>query len=133
MTGMDDTTVSPWNCMTSRNTPCVDGCCGPRFNVSRPSPTSSTSPPGSTASNRVSPRSRSSIGVETREESVIAQLRHQLAHGHVVEVGLVVLAHGEADKVVRQQDLAQVRVAEEADAHHLVRLAFHVLGTRPDG
>src|SRR5919201_418581 len=126
MTGIDDTTVSPWNCITSRNTPCVDGCCGPRFKVRRPSPTSSTRPPGSTASKMVSPRSFSSRSLSDvgtrglRSVSAIAQLRDQLAHGDVVEVGLVVLAHREPDKVVGQQDLAQVRMAQEANAHHLV-------------
>src|SRR5260221_12863911 len=33
MTGVHCTTVSPSSTSTRRNTPCVDGCCGPIFRI----------------------------------------------------------------------------------------------------
>src|SRR6266568_48411 len=121
MTGIAPMTVSPCSCITTRKTPWVLGCCGPRFRVSRFS--SSTTPRESRDSKMVSPSSAPCPGTRPWGErvSTIALRR------------LVVPAHGKADEIVRQQDAAQVGMAKEADAHHLERLAFHELGTRPDG
>src|SRR5919199_3843176 len=143
MTGVEPITVSPCSCMIRRNTPCVLGCCGPRFSVSRLSSSTTPSSPGS--SKMVSPSSGPSAGVSpgisvsamavspdcVTECSV--RLVNELLDGDVVVVGLVIATHREADEVVRQQDAAQVGVAQEADAHHLEGLALHEFGAGPDG
>src|SRR5262245_61761021 len=129
MTGTAEMTVSPWSCMIMRKTPWVLGCCGPRLRVSMPSPTSSMMPRASIVSKRESPSSgprgrvRSALGtrVSAMSEcpgSASVGLVHELLDGDVVEIGLVVAPHGEADEIVGQQNFAQVRVADEADAHH---------------
>src|SRR4051794_11152123 len=132
-------TVSPCSCMIMRNTPWVLGCCGPRFRVSVFS--SSTTPRGPICSKIVSPSSGLWVGVRSgMSVSVMScvsasrsiRLVDELLDGDVVVVGLVVPTHREADEVVGQQDLSQVGVPHEADAHHLKGLALHELGAGPD-
>src|SRR5579859_5560844 len=140
MTGTAEMTVSPWSCMIMRKTPWVLGCCGPRLSVIRFSSSTMPSAPG--ASKMVSPSSGLCAGVRPLSTSVSVmgwttplqsvRLVHELFDGDVLKVGLVVAPHREADEVVGQQDFAQVGVAEEADAHHLVGFALQELGARPD-
>src|SRR5690349_19271428 len=118
-------TVSPCSCITMRNTPWVLGCCGPRLRVIRFSSSTTPSPAG--ASNMLSPSSAPGRavrpGVLTRMSAIDPApqsvcLVNELFDGDVLIVCLVVPPHGETDEVVRQQYAAQIRVAEEADAHH---------------
>src|SRR5215208_3680959 len=130
-------TVSPWSCMIMRNTPCVLGCWGPRLRVSRFS--SSTTPTAPGVSKIESPSSAPSGGARPGiivsaicvRASQSVRLVDELFDGDVVEVSLVVAAHGETDEIVGQQNATQVRVAEEANAHHLERFAFHELRAWP--
>src|SRR6478609_4956363 len=107
-------TVSPWSCITMRNTPWVLGCCGPRLRVIRFS--SSTTPREAGASNMLSPSSAPGTGVRpgvlTRVSAMDAapqsvSLVNELFDGDVLIVRLVVAPHGETDEVVGQQDAAQ--------------------------
>src|SRR6266851_4467740 len=140
MTGTAEMTVSPWSCMIRRKTPCVLGCCGPRLSVIRFASSTTPSEPG--ASNTVSPSSAPWAGVRPGiwtsvsaidGASQLVRLVNELLDGDVLIVGFVVPTHREADKIVRQQNAAQVGVTEEADAHHLEGFALHELGAGPDG
>src|SRR5947209_18179463 len=115
-------TVSPCSCMIRRNTPCVLGCWGPRFSVIRFSSSTTPSSPG--ASKMVSPSSGLWAGISPGM-SVSAMrafpsvgVPYELLYGDVFEVCFEIPPHGEADKVVGQQDASQIGMAQEANAHH---------------
>src|SRR5918999_2140145 len=136
MIGLTSRTTSPSSVVRRRSTPCVAGWCGPKLMVRN----SSWRSPGTTASvpetgsspirSMVTERSRSRYGTLTGSKSVIPArvlalvegVEHGLAaHREVapLRVALVVLGH---------QDAAQVGVALEDHAEHVVDLALLVVG-----
>src|SRR5437870_638049 len=123
MTGLTRLITSPSRSTTSRSTPWVLGCCGPKFTV-RISPSS----PGSRVCVTVIPwaavgsgfisamircSERSSLGWRRLPDLVVLGEVHRLtAHREVT-------AKGVAEPVLRHQDPRQVGVALELDAEHV--------------
>src|SRR5579875_1748792 len=114
MSGWASTTSSPSRVTTTRSTPCVLGCCGPRFRVinwlCRPSSVAIAAPP-------FLPR-------------ILADAHLPLAgRARVLEVLAQRVAAREA---LGQQDPAQVGVVVEPHAQQAERLALVPVGARPD-
>src|SRR5688572_2284204 len=130
MIGSISRTVSPSSVSSSRSTPCVAGWCGPMLMVNSSCRGSSSVP---VIGCSIVPRSsvidcsRSRYGtaspgwrslIPARVLVLVVREQHRLAADREVtplRVALVVLGH---------EDAAQVRMAVEDDAEHVVDLAF---------
>src|SRR5262249_5997237 len=109
--GMAFTTVSPSSTSSRRSTPCVDGCCGPSETVI------SVSESGS---------GFRSIAIEDVSTTIsLASIVSSVA------LDREVLAQRMALVIRRHQDPAQVGVAVEGDAEHVVHLALEPVRSLP--
>src|SRR5579872_882780 len=104
--------ASPSVRSTSRNTPCVLGCCGPMLTSISSVRTSNSMTVGSGA-----------VTVAMQSPGIVED-RSATADAVVFQRVFVVLAQRMADPVVGQKDARQVRVAGEPDAGQVVDLAF---------
>src|SRR5580700_11036918 len=111
MIGSALTTISPFNSRITRNTPCVDGCCGPMFRTIV---------------------CASPVGVSTVVVIGHAALFAKLLRGtSSVPLGRIVLAQRVPFPIVRHQDAPQIRMSLKADAEQVVTLALVPIGRRP--
>src|SRR3954452_16734232 len=159
MTGLVRRTVSPSSSSMSRNTPWVDGCCGPMLMIMvsssdtsvsmssgstatpsgrRRTPSSNETPRGSRTPRRsvsswspsaVSSASCRSLWICVMTRSSPGPRRFLELHRHPTDG--VVLAERMSFPVLRHEDASQVGVTVEGDAEHVVRLAFHGVATGP--
>src|SRR5687768_14883620 len=110
--GMQLSTVSPSSSMSRRSTPWVEGCCGPMFRIMVPE------------------------SVRVSESMTMLSALLTTAHGTVELDRLFsereVFAQRVSFPVVGHQDAAQVGVAVEADAEHVVDLALGPVRGGPD-
>src|SRR5438477_2777889 len=101
----------------SRNTPCVEGCCGPMFRVISRWPLSGSSAPGISVCT-VASLARAAV-LRPQMRRGVDRLRlplgagAQMVHHHVAVVDLVVLAQRVAREVVSQQDAPQIGMPDE--------------------
>src|SRR5262249_11003430 len=116
MSGTALTTVSPSRVRMRRSVVCVAGCCGPKFSVHR----YSLSSPAGAAVWSSSPGTLALRGGDDGEVVPLA-----------VAAQRVVLAQRVAGELLRQEDAAQVGVALEDDAVHVVDLALEPVGPPP--
>ena len=111
MCGVTSATTSPSVRNTSRNTPCVLGCCGPML----------TSISSLCRSNSTSSGSTRSIAMRYLPRNPV------VLGGH-----LIILAQRVADPVLGQEDPPQVGVARKKHARQVEHLALVPLGRAPD-
>src|SRR3990170_5654320 len=132
--GMQLTMRSPSSSSSSRSTPCVLGCCGPMLS-SIVSPCRARSETrcfnSSTVISRVevgiAVRSLASVGFAPVDlVEVEGELHFFVAQG-------MVLAQRVSDPVVGHQNPAQVGMAAEGDAEHVIHLPLVPVGGRVDG
>src|SRR5262245_20351566 len=108
MSGAAETMRSPSSSSTTRSTPCVDGCCGPRLSTIGAEGSGTVSTMGA-ASGRVSVvEGASTASVPEPEVALAREVPAQ-------RPALVVDGH---------QDPREVLVPREGDAEHVVRLAL---------
>src|SRR5690554_5601227 len=119
--------TSPSMTTRSRNTPCVEGCCGPMFRTNGSVGVVTLVPlPGRRAA-------RLAVAVEVQlvvdvEDAVrvlpVLEREPLQAGGLAVHHAQPVLAQRVAGEALPQQQAAQVRVSGETDAHQVVDLAL---------
>src|SRR5215213_7134653 len=134
MIGTTRRTCSPSSVVSSRSTPWVAGWCGPMLIVKSSSVLSSSSASGSPPTcgscsyrSMVMDRSRSRYGMFRGSVVSLIPLRHlPLVEGvdHRLAADREVAAQRVTDVVLGHEDPAQVRVAGEDDAEHVVGLAL---------
>src|SRR5262245_52069570 len=144
MSGTALTTISPSRLRTRRRVVCVAGCCGPKLSVQRYSLSNPSG--GAMASARCSGMTALREGPSTKYQGrkccslslVLSTWSLTFGAGddrEVVALAVaahrVVLAHRVSGKLFRHQDAAQVGVALEDDAVHVVDLALHPVGAFP--
>ena len=123
--GAEPTTRSPERSTTSRSTPCVDGWFGPKL-------TWRTSLRVHEVDRNLE-RGRDRAGCASRCRSFrLGDRHHRLRRTDRLAAERVVLTERMPFPVVFHQDPAEVRVAVEGDAHHVVGLALVPVGGRPD-
>src|SRR5919109_2891778 len=115
MTGLARSTVSPSSSSTTRSTPCVDGCCGPRL----------TTIVSSDSGHCSGPRTRSR-GVSVTGSSSSRSLRLLELDGHPGR--RVVLAQRVALPVVGHEQADEVGMAGEANAEEVIHLSLGQFG-----
>src|SRR5262245_11056746 len=145
MSGTALTTISPSRVRIRRRVVCVAGCCGPKLSVQRYSLSYPSG--GAMASASCSGMTALREGPSTRYQgqrtafSSLVLTTWSLAFGagddrEVVALAVaahrVVLAQRVSGELVRHQDAAQVGMALEDDAVHVVDLALHPVGALPD-
>src|SRR3954451_15821048 len=128
MTTSASTTFSPSRRRTTRNTPCVLGCCGPMLITS--SLVSNIAPWTVFGVSSALP-----VLLNVRLFARLAQLQPVFGVFHQQFAGAlerIILALREPLPVVGHQDPAPIGMAGEVDAEHVVDLALEPVGGRPD-
>src|SRR5712691_6525275 len=123
MSGTALTTVSPSRVRMRRSVVCVAGCCGPKLSVQRYSLSVPSRAPASIIS--------TGMTILVTDESALRPRDHRQVVAFAAAAQRVVLPQGEGGELLRHQDAAQVRVAVELDAEHVVDLALHPVGAFP--
>src|SRR5487761_255130 len=114
MCGVTSDTISPSVRSTSRNTPCVLGCCGPMF----------TSISSVRTSNSMMRGSSTCVAM--------TDLPLSCPDAVVLQRHLVIFAQGMPYPVFRAEYAPQVGVSGEQDAGQIVNFAFVPIGRAPD-
>src|SRR5256885_488794 len=109
MSGTALTTVSPSSVRMRRNVVWVAGCCGPKLSVHRYS--------FSGASSRGVCKSRGMLALRPRQ--------HRKIMPFAAAAERVILAQWKARVFIRHENAAQVRMAGETDAVHVINFALH--------
>src|SRR5437762_1229960 len=121
MSGMALTTVSPSRVRISRSVVCVAGCCGPKLSVQRYSVSARSTGTSTACSSGMGPPSCSTFRPRNhREVMAFAAATHW-----------IILTQREARVLLGHEDAAQIGMAFEDDAVHVIDLALHPVGTSP--
>src|SRR5579863_3139616 len=113
MSGIRRTTVSPSISSSTRNTPCVDGCCGPMFRIMV----------------RSWPGSSTGVGVRW---AIFIQRAGTQQSGLAVALHRVIFAQGMAFPILWHQNAPQVRMARETNTEEIENFALKIVGAGPD-